>query len=332
MFQVASHPAAFPHHHAPRRHREHSSSDAGPMQLPRNLAKPPFTDISRDALAAAAPDLAAAAVPAEFIRHGLRAKAPQMQAGIAALAPSHLPQSLPRSHLPAALTIPLRASSSQSHPSYPTHALAVHATSSSKSSAPAPGESASLFPVHAVVLAAHCAKLPRLPPAAPPSRSGSALTLPVLPLALPSPHAFAILHPWMYTHRLDAALGALLPLPPAFLDGLAAAHSSSSHSHSSHSHSHSRSSSHASQPQPPTPPQTLLLAALASPPTLHALAAHLCATAGANLSALLAHAGHVKELWQDLVALGVYDPALWDALDLAWEVVLGALNLAAAGR
>ncbi|KAJ7448292.1 hypothetical protein B0H11DRAFT_2247880 [Mycena galericulata] len=313
MFQVASHPAAFPHHHAPRRHREHSSSDgAGPMQLPRNLAKPPFTDISRDALAAAAPDLAAAAVPAEFIRHGLRAKAPQMQAGIAALAPSHLPQSLPRSHLPQALTIPLRASSSSSHPSYPTHALAVHATSSSKSSAPAPGESASLFPVHAVVLAAHCAKLPRLPPAAPPSRSGSALTLPVLPLALPSPHAFAILHPWMYTHRLDAALGALLPLPPP-------------------------PSSTGSPPRTPPPPTlrtrtTLLLAALASPPTLHALAAHLCATAGANLSALLAHAGHVKELWQDLVALGVYDPALWDALDLAWEVVLGALNLAAAGR
>jgi hypothetical protein len=33
-----------------------------------------------------------------------------------------------------------------------------------------------------------------------------------------------------------------------------------------------------------------------------------------------------------MVALGLYDPELWDAVDLAWEVVLGALNLAAAGH
>jgi hypothetical protein len=41
---------------------------------------------------------------------------------------------------------------------------------------------------------------------------------------------------------------------------------------------------------------------------------------------------HVKEVWQDMVALGLYDPQLWDAIDLAWEVILGALNLAAAGN
>jgi hypothetical protein len=60
----------------------------------------------------------------------------------------------------------------------------------------------------------------------------------------------------------------------------------------------------------------------------HTLASHLCASAGGNLSALMSHAGHVKELWQDMVARGMYDASLWDALDLAWEVVLGALNLA----
>jgi len=43
-------------------------------------------------------------------------------------------------------------------------------------------------------------------------------------------------------------------------------------------------------------------------------------------------AGHVKELWQDMVALGLNDPELWDTLDLAWEIVLGALNLAAAAQ
>ncbi|KAJ7130465.1 hypothetical protein C8R44DRAFT_775589, partial [Mycena epipterygia] len=35
-------------------------------------------------------------------------------------------------------------------------------------------------------------------------------------------------------------------------------------------------------------------------------------------------------LWPEMVTLGLYDAPLWDALDLAWEVVLGALNLAAA--
>jgi hypothetical protein len=33
-----------------------------------------------------------------------------------------------------------------------------------------------------------------------------------------------------------------------------------------------------------------------------------------------------------MVALGLYDSELWDTVDLAWEVVLGALNLAASGH
>ncbi|KAJ7450760.1 hypothetical protein FB451DRAFT_1410093 [Mycena latifolia] len=106
MFQVASHPALFAHHQHAARLYDAPMPPA--VTLPRTLARPQFTDVSRDALAAAAPELAA--VPAKFIRHDLRAKAPQMLAGIQALAPSHVPQALPRSHLPPALTVPLRAS------------------------------------------------------------------------------------------------------------------------------------------------------------------------------------------------------------------------------
>ncbi|KAJ6565631.1 hypothetical protein DFH09DRAFT_1314926 [Mycena vulgaris] len=164
---------------------------------------------------------------------------PQMLAGIADLAPSHLPTSLPRSRVPGP------------HPRLVPHARAR----------PPPVEKGkrgerdvthTILPVHVLVLAAHCAKLPRLPPWAPAgsSRAASA-TLPVLPLTLPSPHAFAILHAFMYTHRLT----------PAFLTS--------------------------------------------------------------------ARSWGMQELWQDMVALGVYDPELWDALDLAWEGILGALNLAA---
>ncbi len=39
--------------------------------------------------------------------------------------------------------------------------------------------------------------------------------------------------------------------------------------------------------------------------------------------------GRVKDLWQDLVSIGLYELELWDTLDLAWEILLGALNLAA---
>ncbi|KAF8182992.1 hypothetical protein K438DRAFT_1839403 [Mycena galopus ATCC 62051] len=307
MFQVASHPAAF---HL----REHSSSTRRPsydshsrsqqpqnpaLQLPRTLTRPPFTDISRDALAAAAPDLCAASVPIEFIRHGLRAKAPSMQAGIASLAPSHLPQnmSIPRDRLPSALTVPLCAPPHGVLPSYPTHALAISPASSKSSSG-----KASIFAVHSVVLAAHCAKLPPLPPARAPSASG-AVTLPVLPFALPSPPAFTILHAYMYTHRVDAVLAALLPLPSSFLAPLSASSGSGAAS--------------------------TIAAALASPPHLHTLAAHLASHSSSNISTLLEHAAHVKELWQDMVALGMYDPPLWSALDLAWEVVLGAMNVVA---
>ena len=71
---------------------------------------------------------------------------------------------------------------------------------------------------------------------------------------------------------------------------------------------------------------------LASGSSLHKLSSYLCSSAGSSLQVLTTHAAHVKELWQDMVALGLHDPELWDTVDLAWEIVLGALNLAAAGH
>ncbi|KAJ7130454.1 hypothetical protein C8R44DRAFT_872255 [Mycena epipterygia] len=97
--------------------------------------------------------------------------------------------------------------------SYSTHALAI---------APAGkdvGGPYAIFPVHAVVLAAHCATLRRCSRPAP-AHSHSSVSLPALPLALPSPQAFAILHGFMYTHYLAPAFAALLPLPFAFLASL----------------------------------------------------------------------------------------------------------------
>lgn len=208
---------------------------------------------------------------------------PRMLAGIAA---SQIPSSMPRSRLPHSLNLLLRETSSE--PSYPTHVLAV---TSSKS----PSDMATLLPVHSLVLASYCANLPSLPPS-PQQPQSPALHLPVLPLSLPSPAAFSLLHSFMYHHRLEAVLKALFPMPTAFLQSL--------------SHDTVRD-------------------ALDSGPVLHQLSSYLCSSASANPQTLTTHAAHVKELWQTMISLGIHDPELWDTIDLAWEVILGAFNLAA---
>ncbi|KAF7366845.1 hypothetical protein MSAN_00943000 [Mycena sanguinolenta] len=169
----------------------------------------PPSPISCDILAAATPDLFSADVPSEFIRYGLLAKSSWMEAGIASLAKSHVPST--RDRMPVTLGVPLRAVPAGALRSYPTHVLAISAPPSKSSHGYGAGREASLFSLHAVV---HCSKLPLLPPA---PDAHSTLTLLVLPINLPCSPAFAFLHAWMYTGRLDAALGSLIHLPPSFL-------------------------------------------------------------------------------------------------------------------
>ncbi|KAG5643516.1 hypothetical protein DXG03_000708 [Asterophora parasitica] len=292
MIQVATHPTSFDKQSYAQRRSVASPASLPPVQLPRTLARPPFAEIARDAIAAVSPELVD--IPAEYIRRSLRPKADntrlRMLAGNSALAPSHMPSLMSRSRLPPSLSIPLRTTS-VGQPSYPTHVLAVTASKN-------PSEGAMLFPVHSIVLATHCAHLPPLSPS-PPRPHSPSIQLPVLPLSMPSPPAFAILHSFMYHHRLDSVLKGLFPMPSGFLQSV--------------SHDAVRG-------------------ALASGSTLHQLSSYLAQSASGNLTTLMTHVAHVKELWQNMVALGVHDPELWDTLDLAWEVILGALNLAAMGH
>ncbi|KAF7366868.1 Clampless protein 1 [Mycena sanguinolenta] len=156
-----------------------------------------FTDISRDVLAAAAPDLAP--VPSEFIRHGLLAKSSLMQAGIRALAPSHLPSSLPRN----------RMLSSQ----YSTNSQGslLH-LANRRLQGTRPSSRFTQSSLSCTVPSSHLSR-PFCP-------RRTRLTLRVLPITLPSPPAFSKLHARMYTGRLDDALGSLLPLPASFLASL----------------------------------------------------------------------------------------------------------------
>lgn len=210
-----------------------------------------------------------------------------MLAGISCLSSSHMPTTMTKSHVPQVMTVPVRSSSS-SHATYPTHVLAV---ASSKSSG---NEHVFMFPVHNIIIAAQCSALPRLPPSS--AVPSSTLHLPVLPLSLPSPAAFKVLHGYLYNHSLEAVLKSLFPLPSGFTQGLS---------------------------------HYTVQSTLSSGSLLHQLSTYLCSASGGSLQALTGHAAHVKELWQDMVALGLHDPELWDTLDLAWEITLGALNIAA---
>ncbi|KAF9078622.1 hypothetical protein BDP27DRAFT_1309890 [Rhodocollybia butyracea] len=203
-----------------RRESSAPSSSSSSVQLPRTLARPEFIEVSPAAIAAAAPELVS--VPLDYVRRRLRAEVPQMMAGLSSLAPSHVPV---LSQIPSA-------------------AIAV----------------SMMIPVHSLVLAAQCARLPEL--RTPKHAVSHTLSLPVIPLAVPSPAAFTILRTFMYDHRLDAVLKALFPCHPAS----------------------SRTSS------------------------------------GHNLQTLTTHTSHIKDLWHDMVALGLFDTELWDTLDLAWDI------------
>ncbi|KAF9453372.1 hypothetical protein P691DRAFT_695070 [Macrolepiota fuliginosa MF-IS2] len=287
MFQVASHPSAFAlHSHGQYAAQPIPQQQSSAVQLPRNLARPKPTEVSRDALYAAAPELDG--VPLEYIRRGLRAQAQPQLSGINALS---LPPSLPRSQLPSALKVHLRSLSGDS--SYPTHLLAV---SSSKS---ASSDHVHIFPIHAITFAASCARLPVLPPSSPAPSANGNITIPVLPLSLPSAEAFTVVHGYLYTHRLDSVMTALGFPSSAFMQNLT---------------------------------HQTVRAAMQSPDTLHQLSVLLCQHTSGNLRTLMGLTARIKDFWQDLVGLGLYESELWDTLDLAWEILLGSLNLAAASQ
>ncbi|KAJ7839455.1 hypothetical protein B0H14DRAFT_3458698 [Mycena olivaceomarginata] len=59
---------------------------------------------------------------------------------------------------------------------------------------------------------------------------------------------------------------------------------------------------------------------------LQSLALSLLSAGRWSLEAQLVHAGHIKELNQDLVALGVGDAELCHTLDVTWKITLYALT------
>ncbi|KAL1745290.1 clp1-like protein [Schizophyllum fasciatum] len=268
-------------------HHSSPTSSYPSASLPRTLQRPQFHEVSTRTMAAIAPDLAG--VPIEYVKRQVVSAARQMMTGTAALT---IPSTMRQSHLPAQLNVGCRPTTGAA---YPTHLLAI-----GPSKLTSADQTLILVPTHALVFATHCPRAPALDASAP-SPSGNALPLHVVRMSVPSPAAFSILHAYMYTHRSDAVMQALLPSLPASAIG-------------------------------PLRTREAILGALGSGQTKHQLAVNIAYAEAYNLSRLSAYAAHVKEVWQDMVSLGMCDAQLWDTIDLCWEIVLASLNLAIARR
>ncbi|KAJ7172108.1 hypothetical protein C8R46DRAFT_1258044 [Mycena filopes] len=171
------------------------------------------------------------------------------------------------------------------------HIYPTHILAVSTPSKTATPEAPSLVAVHGIVFAANCIA-PKLRPVGENNNPPGALYLPICPIALPSVPALLTLRTYMYNHRVDVLLSALFPLLPAPLT------------------------------------DAEVRSALASDRTKLRLATHLVC-ADPRPAQILGYAVRVQEVWRTVCCLGMYRAELWDALDLAWELVIIALNLAA---
>ncbi|KZT64450.1 hypothetical protein DAEQUDRAFT_769685 [Daedalea quercina L-15889] len=309
MFQVASRPV--PELSLPMSHSYAHPNVPQNLQIPRTLSRPAFTEVSRSAIAALEPDLAN--VPIEFVRKHLAGQANEM---LSALSLITYPTSLPKARLPPTIDVPVRPTASSPPRAFPTHMLAVSSSRGSPSqpntptaasflASNSPTTTVPLFPAHALVLAAYCTLLPQLPRCAG-QRGSAALSLPLVPLAVPSAETFHLLHAYLHTRRADTLLAALLPSLASSLPPAHAASSSSAHQRSYVSNFSNDS--------------LLRLA--------HALA-HSAAVHGSPqgaLGGLMAHVKVINGLWRNVCALGVNDAELWGVMDVAWEIVLAALT------
>ncbi|KAF8178120.1 hypothetical protein K438DRAFT_1605577 [Mycena galopus ATCC 62051] len=244
-------------------------------RLPRELLRPAFQEISTETLLSVEPELGETPPDLEYIRDAMEELGPGLLRAVVSVVTDP-----PKDAVPAEITITVN-----DHSDYPppTHMMAIHGRVAKEAPATSPRQ-VTLVPAHSVVLALHCARLPKLIASpSPPSYTSddcSQLVIPVQPLCLPSPSTFTLLSSFLYTKRADHLLKALLPCPP-----------------------------------PPKLDDDRTM--------LPAFAGRLARTYTAQ--ALLLHVTSVHGLWQNACVLGIYVDELFDAIDLAWEVLLTAM-------
>ncbi|KAJ7291036.1 hypothetical protein C8J57DRAFT_1429666 [Mycena rebaudengoi] len=178
-------------------------------RLPRELSRPEFTEISSETLIALEPELAEDLPDLEYMRDAIEDFGPGLLRAVTTVAVADLP----KDSLPAEVVITIN-----DHSDYPppTHMLALF--SLPKDLGSTARRQVTLMPTHTVVLALHCARLPKFsspsPTPAYTSDDRTQLVVPVQPLGVPSPASFPLLSAFLYTKRADSLLKSLLPCPP----------------------------------------------------------------------------------------------------------------------
>ncbi|KAF8452639.1 hypothetical protein L210DRAFT_3468701 [Boletus edulis BED1] len=251
------------------------------FSLPRYLSRPSFRQVTKATIASVAPELADTELG--YIHQGLQCLGPRMLqvlAGVKAEPSSNV--------LPLKLDVVVNDLSSD----MPTHMLGVY----SRHVPAAAKRRVTLFPIHNIILATHCANLPILPPSnvTRPDAAGATISLPMVPLCIPAPDVFPQLSMFLYTKRIDHLLTSLLPCPVP----------------------------HALYRDDPKSEAVLAL--------LQRFSDGLATSHSAET--LFTHAMRVNGLWRNVCALGINDTKLWCALDVAWEVLMNALAVSTGRR
>lgn len=204
-----------------------------------------------------------------------------MLAVIAASSVAHVAAGLPNrvaltiGHLTADIPTPFMFTNLM-----PTHSLGVRSHLSTDKT-----PIVTLFPIHNIILAVHCANLPPLPPSKPtaPALPGAQIILPLVMLNIPHPATFPPILKYLYTRCDDQLLVSLLPISPA--------------------------------------PTRCTLTTTAS---IHHLAQRLTRKyAGVPLLQLAV--ALKNGVWRNVCWLGISDEKLWCTMQLAWEVILTAI-------
>jgi hypothetical protein len=192
-----------------------------PVSLPRYLARPAYREVSKEGLIAIEPHLEDEDM--DTILEGLENIGPQY------VLPPPLPP-LPflnqlhrmlqvltgvkadpiKNALPKELSVMVNDLSSDA----PSHMLALYSRHPPVN--PASRRSVTLFPTHNIILAAYCANLPQLPPsdALRPERPGDKITVPIVPLCIPSPQTFPHLSAFLYAKNNISLLASLFSTRP----------------------------------------------------------------------------------------------------------------------
>lgn len=215
------------------------------------------------------------------------------------------------SALPKEVEVTITNDGSDEAAPLPSHMLAVY----SSAAGPQRKSRVTLFPTHSLVLAAHCANLPSLPSTSASASATSSeggetssvqMTLPIVPMSIPSPEAFAPLSTFLYTGRADQLLSSLLPCAPD--RPLTPSSDSQDTVEDAEAEMEAEEDVQSRREEDIAAYAAKISRSVSSPRLLQ--------------SALL-----INGVWRNCCALGVHDSRLWATMDAAWAVVVSAMAL-----